>query len=588
MAEHKQATAAVAAKVADFHKRKETFRIYHGSTNSTRIVEFEPDKMIDMSDFNHVLEVDAGRQVAVVQANVPMDTLVEATLQKGLVPPVVMEFPGITVGGGYMGVAGESSSWKYGFFDRTVNWVDVVLLTGETRRASATQNADLFKGLPGTYGTVAVTTLFEIQLIPAKDYVELEYFRLDGMAEVHRFIDEAIRMADVDYIDGISFAPEKTVIMLGRLTNRRPSKQKPQQTFSGRMDPWFYVHAENMCNASKAVAGDKQAAGHVEMVPLVDYLFRYDRGAFWTGRYAFRRFHTPFNRVMRAILDPLMHTRPMYAALNASRYTTQYIIQDVAIPFDRKRVEELTLWNENNTNIWPVWLCPLRIEGKHTVPLRARVGREVVLDKPVEFDEKREGWGGITTTQRAPQPDGADGNDKADDAAQEAAATWSDPASSDTQTDSQAEEAIMLLNFGIWGPGPLNHRKFVELNRELEATVARLGGFKWLYANAYYTEDEFWRIYDRQWYEWLRAWYGGGQTWLRDKGNDVWQRTRAKNASPDGEQERTSGVRGVVVAVKMVARKKLGLGKGKSGGTHLLGGGSGGHGGAGKKLRKQL
>ncbi|KAK7541985.1 FAD binding domain protein [Phyllosticta citribraziliensis] len=516
MSEHKQAAAAVAAQVADFHKRKETFRIYHGSTNSTRIVEFDPDKMIDMSAFNHVLEVDADRRVAVVQANVPMDTLVEATLQVGLIPPVVMEFPGITVGGGYMGVAGESSSWKYGFFDRTVNWVDVILMTGERRRASATQNADLFKGLPGTYGTVAVTTLFEIQLIPAKDYVELEYFRLDGMAEVHRFIDEAIHMADVDYIDGISFAPGKTVIMLGRLTDRRPSKQKPIQTFSGRMDPWFYVHAEKMCKASKAVAGDKQAAGHVEMVPLVDYLFRYDRGAFWTGRYAFRRFHTPFNRVMRAILDPLMHTRPMYAALNASRYTTQYIIQDVAIPFDRERVEELTTWNEKNTNIWPVWLCPLRIEGKHTVPLRARVGRE-------------------------------------------------------------REEPIMLLNFGIWGPGPLQHKKFVELNRDLEATVARLGGFKWLYANAYYTEDEFWRIYDRAWYEWLRGW-----------GNDVWQRTRAKNASADGEQEKTSGVRGVVVAVKMVARKKLGMGKSRSGGAHLLGGGGGHGGGASKKLRKQL
>lgn len=49
-----------------------------------------------------------------------MDRLVEETLKYGLIPPVVMEFPGITVGGGYSGTSGESSSFKHGFFDRTL------------------------------------------------------------------------------------------------------------------------------------------------------------------------------------------------------------------------------------------------------------------------------------------------------------------------------------------------------------------------------------------------------------------------------------------------------------------------------------
>lgn len=30
---------------------------------------------------------------------------------------------------------------------------------------------------------------------------------------------------------------------------------------------------------------------------------------------------------------------------------------------------------------------------------------------------------------------------------------------------------------------------------------------KWLYAHAYYQEDEFWEVYDRQWYEGLRRKY---------------------------------------------------------------------------------
>jgi delta24-sterol reductase len=38
-----------------------------------------------------------------------MDRLVQTTLKYGLIPPVVMELPGITVGGGYAGTPGESS-----------------------------------------------------------------------------------------------------------------------------------------------------------------------------------------------------------------------------------------------------------------------------------------------------------------------------------------------------------------------------------------------------------------------------------------------------------------------------------------------
>jgi hypothetical protein len=65
----------------------------------------------------------------------------------------------------------------------------------------------------------------------------------------------------------------------------------------------------------------------------------------------------------------------------------------------------------------------------------------------------------------------------------------------------------MLLNFGVWGPGPSGIDKFVQVNRSLEQKVHELNGQKWLYAHAYYREDEFWQIYDRKEYDALRAKY---------------------------------------------------------------------------------
>lgn len=55
------------------------------------------------------------------EPNVPMDSLLEACLQHGLLPPVVMEFPGITVGGGFAGTAGESSSFSE-YFSSDRKW----------------------------------------------------------------------------------------------------------------------------------------------------------------------------------------------------------------------------------------------------------------------------------------------------------------------------------------------------------------------------------------------------------------------------------------------------------------------------------
>jgi hypothetical protein len=65
----------------------------------------------------------------------------------------------------------------------------------------------------------------------------------------------------------------------------------------------------------------------------------------------------------------------------------------------------------------------------------------------------------------------------------------------------------MLLNFGVWGPGPTGRDKFVEVNRCLEHKVHELKGQKWLYAQAYYTETEFWDIYDRKEYDSMREKY---------------------------------------------------------------------------------
>jgi FAD/FMN-containing dehydrogenase len=434
---HDRAVAAIAASIHKFYTRKEAFRIYHGSTNSTRKSQYKRSNMVDTSGLSSVLKIDTKSMTALVEPNVAMDNLVEATLKHGLVPPVVMEFPGITVGGGFAGTAGESSSFKYGFFDRTINWIEMVLANGEIVKASSTERSDLFFGAASSFGTLGVTTLLEIQLIEAKTFVEIIYFPVRSISEARKRIDEATKDSSVDYIDGIMYAQDKGVICAARLTNDVAPGEKVVG-FTKSTDPWFYIHVERLMK--------KRTAPIKEAIPIVDYLFRYDRGGFWVARYAYKYFITPFNRITRFLLDYFMHTRVMYHALHQSGLSDLYIVQDVAISYPK--AEEFMEYLNTSFRNYPIWLCPLK-----------QSGREIASTHSLQTDK---------TNQKLPD---------------------------------------MVLNFGVWGPGPKRREDFVAWNRSFEQKVHALGGQKWLYAHAYYTEKEFNEIYNGDEYNALREKY---------------------------------------------------------------------------------
>nr|POE47716.1 delta(24)-sterol reductase [Quercus suber] len=486
MEEHDAAVRAISQRVSIFHQQQIPYRLYHGSTNSTQARKVDPKRMIDTSKLNHVLKVDRAAKSCLVEPNVPMDQLVEELLPHGLLPLVVMEFPGITVGGGFAGSAGESSGFKHGFFETTISWIEIVLPTGEIVCASKGENSDIFFGAAGTFGTLGVTTLLEVRLMEAKPYVQLTYHPTTDAADTLETMQTATNDLSNDYVDGIVLSATRGVIIAGRLTDRVPSGTRIQH-FSRARDPWFYVHADRTTRRSPP-----QHLPTTELTPIRDYLFRYDRGAFWTGRYAFRYFLTPFNRVTRWLADPLMHTRVMYRALHFSGHASRYLIQDLLLP--RAAAEPFLHAVDRDLGLYPLWLCPFTVASQRPLSLRPRVP--------------------------APTPDGPQ----------------------------------HFVNIGVWGPGPTDRPAFVAANRALEARVRALGGIKWLYAHAYYTAAEFWAIYDREWYEALRARFGAGylpdvfekvSVKLDDEGREAegwlgWARRKAWQTWP------VSGVYGVL------------------------------------------
>ena len=437
MEKHNERVSVLAMEVRYFYDRKTSFRIYHGSTNSTRPLAFQRDKIINTSHLSHVVGVNRLKQTALVEPNVSMAQLVDATLQSGLMPQVVMEFPGITVGGGFAGTSAESSSFKHGYFESTISEIEIVLANGDVVKASPTTNSDLFEGAKGTFGTLGVITLLEVQLVKAKRLVRLDFLPTKSVDDAIKKLEKATGDTSNDYVDGILFSSDQGVIMAGQLTDTVGSDIETVQ-FSHPANQWFYRFAE------KKLAADAESSFTIA-IPLVDYLFRYDRGAFWVGKYAFSYFLTPYNRITRYLLDSFMHASVMYHALHESGFSQKYIIQDIRFP--GSTIGEFIQYLDQNFGFYPLWLCPLRDDAVHAraLPIKENGARQEVKD--------------------------------------------------------------MSLNVGVWGPGPTDKGEFIRANRRLEQKTRELSGIKWLYARSYYTEDEFWDIYDRKWYDGLRTKY---------------------------------------------------------------------------------
>lgn len=446
---HAEAVSSIATAVRDFFERGESYRVFHGSTNSTR--PRPQDHVVDISALSNVVSVSTSARTALVEPNVPMDRLVEATLRFGLIPPVVMEFPGITAGGGFAGTSGESSSFRHGFFNNTINYVEMVLGNGEIVKASSTEREDLFHGAAGAAGTLGITTLMEIRLVEAKEFVQTTYYRTSDVAETIIQVQAEIKNPDNDYVDAILFSKNHGVVIIGRLTNDKPVNCPPR-TFSKASDPWFYMHVQDKTQRTSS------SSIVTEYIPLGEYLFRYDRAGFWVGRQGYTYFkYIPFNGFFRWLLDDFSHTRMLYHALHASGISSQFVVQDLGLPYDT--AEEFINHVAEDLNIWPLWLCPLK-------------GMPTPTFHPVT--EETEGLLVDGSGERGLQ---------------------------------SAKMSRPMLNIGVWGWGPQDVSEFIAKNRALEDKLTALGGRKWLYAHTYYSEDEFWKIYDRPWYQTLREKY---------------------------------------------------------------------------------
>lgn len=296
-------------------------------------------RALDVSGLTEILAMDVEARLCTAEPGATFADVARATLARGLLPKVVPELEGITLGGAVAGGSVESMSFRYGGFHDTCTEYEIV--TGSGERRVLTRDDELFGMLHGSYGTLAILTRVTFELVEAKPYVRLEYHRHASLEDFMDDLRACCARPDVDFVDGIVHGPRELVLCVGFFADEatRPSSYRGTEI--------FYKSTRRLDE---------------DHLSTFDYCFRYDTECHWLSRTAPPLKWRPVRRLVgRWFLgsENLIRWTGRLDWLTRRILRRPDVVVDVFIP--ASRLGEFWDWYVREPAYWPLWVVPYRL-----------------------------------------------------------------------------------------------------------------------------------------------------------------------------------------------------------------------------------
>ncbi|KAI6218246.1 Delta(24)-sterol reductase [Aphelenchoides besseyi] len=399
-----------------------------------------------------ILSLDEERLTIKVEPNVTVRDLTRFLTPKGYTLAVTLEIGDATAGGLAFGVGMTTYSHRAGLYQETVLSYDVVVANGELIHVTAdNEHSDLFYTLPWSHGTLGFLVALELQLIKIKPYVHLRYIPVHSQDEYCEKMMELSGAKDKnyatpDFLEATIYSRENAVIMVGNFEDvDTPEKQKKVNKIAAWYKPWFYKHTETFLRYEND-----------EYVPIADYLLRHNRAIFWVVESMIPFGNHPLFRLLLGWMCPPKPAFLKFTTTKAIREMTfaKQVFQDIVMPLS-------TLKEQVNTAIelfdtFPLLVYPCRI-----------------------YDHRRGAQGQLRgPPQNLLTPD---------------------------------TNYAMFNDLGVYGtPGQVKKRQPynpTKAMRDMEKFTRDVGGYSFLYADIFMTENEFEEMFDLTLYKQVREKY---------------------------------------------------------------------------------
>jgi len=445
-AQHEAAVQAVTESFAGLD-RGAPVRLAKRTTNLFRPRATALAPGLDVSGLTGVVEVDPVAGTATVQGMATYETVVDATLARGVMPLVVPQLRTITVGGAVTGLGIEASSFRHGLPHESVRSMDILVGTGEIVTAAPTgPHADLYRAFPNSYGSLGYAVSLTIDVEPVAPFVRLRHIPFDNLGKLADAVAHVVTAREwdgepVDFLDGVVFGRHTAYLTMGRWEQALDAAERPSDYAGQRI---YYRSIQQRAS---------------DVLTVQDYLWRWDTDWFWCSRaFGVQR------PVVRRLWPRRLKRSDVYQRLVGlenrhhvaarvdrwrGRPERERVVQDVEIPLERTAA--FLDWFLREVPIEPIWLCPIAL---------------------------REPGLGAAGASEAPWP------------------------------LYPMRRGEIYVNVGFWSSVPIRPgRADGDVNREIERVVSDFGGHKSLYSDAYYSREEFESRYGGTTYQQVKATY---------------------------------------------------------------------------------
>ncbi|MBI3557005.1 MAG: FAD-binding oxidoreductase [Deltaproteobacteria bacterium] len=342
-AEHDKKVSEIAAAVREHVAEKRPVQIQKGGVSHFVPVPGDMRRKsmpIDISGLSNILEIDVKNQRCIAEPGVTFAQLAKATLEKGLIPMVVPELEGITVGGAVAGCSVESMSYRYGGFHDSCEEYEIITGEGKVLTCSPRQEPLLFEMVHGSYGTLGILTRLTFKLVPAKQFVKMEYRKFNNFPAYQAEMLRLCKTTEFDFIDGIVHSRDNFVLCLGNFVDKAPYVSNYR---------WLNIFYKSTAEKSE------------DYLTTFDYCFRYDTECHW---------------ITKSV--PLLEQKPVRFAVgkfvlgstNLIKWSKRLdsllklkkrpdVVCDIFIP--ARRFNDFWKWYEKDFDFFPLWVIPYRI-----------------------------------------------------------------------------------------------------------------------------------------------------------------------------------------------------------------------------------
>ena len=156
--------------------------------------------VVDMRELNRIGEIETDR--VVVEAGATWQSVLDATLARGLTPPVLTNYLGLSVGGTIAigGIGGTSS--RHGMQADQVLELSVATGDGRELTCSTTENPDLFDAIRAGLGQCGIITRASLRLVHAPERVRRYQLFYRDLASVTADQRRALAAGRFDQLQG--------------------------------------------------------------------------------------------------------------------------------------------------------------------------------------------------------------------------------------------------------------------------------------------------------------------------------------------------------------------------------------------------